>query len=651
MSTLPTTYDKPAAERTPTDWADYWAQELNASKKWMQRFHARSRKIEREYLANPDGAAVDSRSGARFNVFWANVQVLLSAVYAKLPAPEVDRTHLDQADDVARVAATILERIFKFELKNLDDSPDHVYREAIKDRFVVGLGQAWPRYEFKSEELTTEAIVDEATGQELAPAVTETVITDEQVPLDYVRWEDYFYSPCRTWEKRRWQARRTYMGKSECIARFGEIIAGELSYKASPKNTSLDDPFKVSPEPLAEVFEIWDLDTRAVYWFAHGAKTVLDIRSDPLGLTGFFPAKRPLIATHLSNAFLPRADYVMVQDQYDELNLLSERMRLLTEALKVVGVYDKSAMGVQRMLGQANMNELIPVDNWAMFAEKGGIKGAVDWLPLDMVVLALEKMTMRKQALMQEVYEILGLSDIMRGQSVASETATAQQLKAQYGSARLQRVQTEVAEFLTTNTRTRAEIICGHWQPETIIERSQARMLPEADQPYVDQAIQLLKSGKQFALRLTISADTVSSPDWNAEKQERIDFLQATSQFITMSMPLVQQNPGSGPFLMQMLQWAATGFRAGKQIEGVLDQAIAALQGQLAQPPKPKEPTAKDKKDEASAMESAAKAEQIKMENVAMAQAVGFQPPGVQLPPGEGGPGRPPETALPGPGQ
>lgn len=650
MTVKPTAYDKAPEARTPTDWADYWAQELGAAKKWMQRFHSRSKKIEREYLANPDGSMTDSNNGARFNVFWANVQVLLSAVYAKLPMPEVDRTHLDQGDDVARVAAIILERIFKFELKNLDDSPDHVYREAIKDRFVTGLGQAWPRYEFKSEDLVTEAIVDPETGIELAPAVTETVITDEQVPLDYVRWEDYFYSPCRTWEKRRWQARRIYMGKSECVKRFGEVISGELSYKSMPKNTTSDDPFRVSPEPQAEIFEIWDLDSRAVYWFAHGAKTVLDIRSDPLGLTGFFPAKRPLIATYLSNAFLPRADYVMVQDQYEELNMLSERMRLLTDALKVVGVYDKTAEGLQRMLQQGAMNQLIPVDNWAMFAEKGGIKGAVDWMPLDAIVNALTQMTGRKQALMQEVYEILGLSDIMRGQSVASETATAQQLKAQYGSARLQRVQQEVADFLTTNTRTRAEIICGHWQAETIIERSQARMLPQQDLAFVDQAVAMLKSGKEFALRLTITADTVSSPDWNAEKQERIDFLQATSQFITMSMPLVQQNPGAGPFLMQMLQWAATGFRAGKQIEGVLDQAIAALQMQLVQPPKPKEPTPKDNKDNASAAESAAKAKQIELETAAMA-GTGFAAPGVQLPPGEGGPGRPPETALPGPGQ
>ncbi len=643
----PAAYDIAPEQRSPSDWADYWEKEVQASKKWMQRFHTRSRTVEREYLAQSEGSDDSTNDSARFNVFWANVQVLLSAVYAKLPAPEVDRTHLDQKDDVARVAALILERIFKFELKNLDDSPDHVYREAIKDRFVVGIGQAWPRYEFSTTEEEVEAIVDPETNEELAPAYTNTVIADEQVPLDYVRWEDFLYSPCKTWEKRTWVGRRTYMSKAKCVARFGEMIAKELSYKNSNKGSTYDDPMRVSPEPLAEVYELWHLETKSVFWFSKGAKVILDMEYDPLRLQGFYPCKRPLMATCLSNAYLPRSDYAMVQDQYQELNMLSARMRLLTEALRVVGVYDKSADGVKRMISQANTNELIPVDNWAMFAEKGGIKGAIDWMPLDAIVSALTQMTARKQALMQEVYEILGLSDIMRGQSVASETATAQQLKAQYGSARLQRVQIEVADFLTTNTRTRAEIICNHWQPETIMERSQAAMLPEADQPYVQQAIQLLKSGNQMAMRLTINADSVSSPDWNAEKQERIDFLQATSQFITMSMPLVQQNPGAGPFLMQMLQWAATGFRAGKQIEGVLDQAIAALTAQLAMPKTPPPPTPKDNKDNASAAQAAAKAEQIKVETAAMSG--GFAAPGVQLPPGQGGPGRPPETALPTP--
>lgn len=638
-------YNEDSKERTPQEWQSYWQKEISAAKKWFQKWHAGAMKIEAEYMAKSTSIE-DTNDMSRFNIFWANVEVLLSAVYAKLPDPEVDRTHLDQNDDVARVAASILERIFMFELKNLEETPDNAYRDAIKDRFIAGLGQVWPRYEFSEEEVVVDAIIDPTTGMETAPEVRETLITDEAVPLDYVRWEDFMYSPCRTWEVRRWVSRRVYMPKDKCLSRFGKIISDQISYKAAPKTLSMDDPFKLSTEPVAEIFEIWCKDHQAVFWFSTGCPVILDIKPDPLGLSGFFPAKRPLVATTVTSAFIPRPDYAMVQDQYAELNLLSTRMKLLTEALKVVGVYDKRSEEVKRMLDQANMNKLIPVDNWAMFAEKGGIKGAIDWLPLDMVVTALDKMTIRKQGLLQEIYEILGLSDIMRGQSVASETATAQQLKAQYGSARMQRVQTSIADFVTQNTRTRAEIICKHWSPQTIADRAQVAAMLPADQQYVPQAIQLLKSSSQMALRLTIQADMIAAPDWNSEKQERIDFLQAISQFIGMSMPMIQQYPGSGPFLIQMLQWAATGFRAGKQIEGVMDQALNALQMSMANPPPPPPATPQEQKDKASARKSMAEADKTNVETANM-QVTGTTEPGVQKPPGEGGPGRPPETALP----
>lgn len=620
MSDWTRAYDseEPENPKDPKYLADKWSKEIEASKKWMQNFHQAGVNVEREYLARPSDTRTADKSAARYNIFWANVQVQIAAMYTKLPVPEVDRTHFDQNDDVARVAALILERIFTLELKNLDESPFDVYKLAIQDRLVPGMGVVWPRYEFKESTQKMPAIMSEDGKKEMAPAYDKTIVTDEAVPLDYVRWDDFFYSPCRTWTDRRWQARRVYMSKQKCLARFGKIISAQLSYKAPTGAKSSDDPLKQSPEPVAEVFEIWDKDTLCVSWYSPGCPVICDYKDDPLHLSGFFPAKKPLMATHVTSAFLPRPDYAMAQDQYAELNIIASRTRLLTEALKVVGVYDKTADGVKRMLGQAAMNELIPVDNWAMFAEKGGIKGVVDWLPLEQIAKTLEYLTKRKAALLQEIYEIYGLSDIMRGQSVASETATAQQLKAQYGSARMQNQQNQVAEFITEATRARAEIICRHWQPQTIRERSQIDATP--DKQYADAAIQLLKSNTQMALRLTVHADTIAAPDWNQEKQLRVDFLQAISQFIGMSMPLIEEVPGSAPFLIQMLQWAAAGFKGGKQIEGVLDQALMSLQkGQGQTEPK----SGREAKAEAEGLR--AEAEAAKKDAAAAQKSAGEQ--------------------------
>ena len=132
------------------------------------------------------------------------------------------------------------------------------------------------------------------------------------------------------------------------------------------------------------------------------------------------------------------------------------RIVLLEKAIKVVGVYDKAADGLQRMLNEAFNNDLIPVDNWAMFAEKGGIKGQVDWLPLEMVVAALTALRDYRTELINLLYQATGMSDIMRGATTQGETATAQSIKAKFASVRVQTQQDDFARFATDLQRLRS---------------------------------------------------------------------------------------------------------------------------------------------------------------------------------------------------
>jgi hypothetical protein len=50
---------------------------------------------------------------------------------------------------------------------------------------------------------------------------------------------------------------------------------------------------------------------------------------------------------------------------------------------------------------------------------------------------------------------------------------------------------------------------------------------------------------------------------------------------------MAQAMPGSAPFLLRMIQWSMAAFKASAQIEGVLDQAIAALEQKEKQPKEP----------------------------------------------------------------
>jgi hypothetical protein len=232
---------------------------------------------------------------------------------------------------------------------------------------------------------------------------------------------------------------------------------------------------------------------------------------------------------------------------------------------------------------------MIPVDNWAMFAEKGGIKGVIDWFPLDMIVTALDKLRQLFADAKGELYELTGISDIMRGVSAPRETATAQGLKAQYSSVRLQYLQGEVSEFVQNALRIKAEIIANLFQPETIIRNSLIEYTPDGD--LAVEAVQVLKDEWSRCYRISIHADQLAIPDYNAERQGRIEFITSMGQFISQVWPMLQAEPGAGPFLMQILQWGIASFRSAHSIEGVFDKAALALVQKLQQqstaPPQP----------------------------------------------------------------
>ena len=572
---------------SPQGLAQRWNKEISASKQELTKFHEDSKRIVHRYLDKRDDFGRDQ---SRVNLFWSTTQVLLSMLYARPPRADVSRSWQDSEDDQARVAGTIMQRLLN---RSFDDnvSPwDASVRNGIEDWLTVGMGQVWLRYEVVTEPYTIDAVIDEF-GQELSPATEAERITEEDAPCDYVYWDDFFWSPARTWAEVRWVARRVYMTKDQLVERFGADIANvvPLQGMGNKTDTRNENP-QNDPWNKGEVFEIWCKEKRKVYWYAKGAEVILDVKDDPLGLENFFPCPKPLAANVTTSNFMPRADYIMAQDQFNELDEINTRITWLTRAAKVAGVYDKTAGdSVGRMFSQAAENQLIPVDNWAMFAEGGGVKGKIDFAPIDQVVNCIARLREYRQDKVMQIYEVLGVSDVMRGSSKASETATAQQIKAQFGSTRVQLKQFYIAEWICNALRIKAEIICKHFQPETMIRRSNIERTPDA--PFVGMAIQLLKDEEMAEYRINVEADSMAALDWAAERDAAVQFLQGMGAFVSQVAPMAQQNPEAAPVLMKLLQWGVAKFRVSTEIESVLDQAIAGMQQKLMQPQQPPQPT------------------------------------------------------------
>jgi hypothetical protein len=616
-------------QSTPAGLAQRWSTEIEASQQELGKFHTDANRITQRYLDRRDAYAKDE---SKVNLFWSTMKVLLSMLYARPPKADVSRTFQDFEDDQARVAGLMLQRILN---RGFDENVsvwDAAVRQGIEDWLIVGMGQIWLRYEVKTEPYVIPAVFDEF-GMELQPETEAERIVDEDAPVDYIYWEDFFYSPARTWPEVRWVARRVWMTKDQLVERFGEEIAKVVPLGVQVRKADVNDQSpKHDPWSKAEVFEIWCKENKKVYWYAKGADVILDVKDDPLQLDGFFPCPKPLAANVTSSNFMPRADYIFAQDQFNELDEINTRITWLTRAAKVVGVYDKSADGVQRMFNQGAENQLIPVDNWALFAEKGGIKGQVDWAPIDMVTNCIERLRQYRQDKVMQIYEVLGISDVMRGSSRASETATAQQIKAQFGSTRIQLMQFYIADWISQSLRIKAEIICKHWQPETIVKRSNIERTPDAAMAL--DAIALLKDEHMAQYRVNVEADSMAALDWAAERDAAVQFMQGLGAFISQVAPMAQSVPQAAPVLLSLLQWSVSKFRVSQQIEGVLDQAIGALKQQGMPQPQPNPlQEAEVAEKQAGARERMAKAANTEMDARMKAAQMGMLQPQPQLPP------------------
>jgi len=641
-----------------------WAQEIESAKEFMKPFQKEAKKINRRYL---DKREATENTEYRVNLFWSTIKVIMSMLYARPPKVAVGREFTDYNDDVARVAAEILERLLNNDVQADGATSRSSIRLALQDWATLGLGQVWSRYDVKTQTQYIDPVIDPMTGMELSPATEYERIVGEDVITDYVFWDDFLYSPCRVWADVRWVARRVYMTKAELVSRFGEEVGNRVPMaksrpKAEQSPNGAQMPPPKDPWSRAKVWEIWDKASRSVVFYAEGCDFLLDQVQDPLQLTDFFPCPEPLLENTTTAEFIPRSDYVMAQDQFDQLDEINTRISWLTRGMKLVGVYDKSADGVQRMLNQATENQLIPIDNWALFAESGGLKGKIEWMPIQDVAAVLERLVMLRDQVKGQIYEVLGISDIMRGSTKASETASAQQLKAQFGSTRISEKQQAVAMFVQRTLSIKAEIIEKHFQPQIIAERSNIMMTPDAQ--LAQPAIQLLKSPQALAYKVKVQAETMAYQDQQQMIKQRTEALTAMGQFLQQAHQAAQALPQTGPMFLEMVKWYMASFHGFQSIEGVLDKAIMQANQALAQPkqPDPKEAAevqrdyAEIEEKKAGALERRAGAAKDLAETALKAREAGMPfppiPPEPLLPPmGAGGPPMMPGGPPVSPGQ
>jgi hypothetical protein len=468
--------------------AKYWKGEIHAVEQANENWYKRGEDILKRYRDERKAAQDGQR---RLNLLWSSVQILKPAVYAKVPQAVCERKFNDR-DPVGRVSATILERALRNELQENGFHPS--MRRARDDYLLPGRGQLWVRYEPEIGEglsvpTSVEPDVADASGEIEPPDESEETekleetgsqILSESVPVDYVHWKDFmmFPSTARTWEEVQAVGKRIFTSKTYNIERFGEEIGRKIL--ADPQMSMRD---RIAGDTAAYtlddhntrkrvIYEIWNKADRKVFWVSTGYDSLCDCRQDPLELRNFFPCPEPLSATMTNESLIPVPDFTEYQDQANQIDELTQRISLLAKACKLAGTYDASNKGLRRLLDETVENELIPVDNWAMSAQKGGVAGSISFLPIKEVAEVLQILMGVRDKVMQDFDRVTGMQALVSQTDDARETLGGQRLKANGGQTRIEDRREEVGRFARDVVRLVAEVIAKHFQPATLIEIS-----------------------------------------------------------------------------------------------------------------------------------------------------------------------------------
>lgn len=590
-----------------------WLLEIAMYEKECGDWPKKSDAIVKRYLDERDSR---DESDTKFNVLWSNIETLRPALYSRIPKPQVERRFKD-ASPVARTAAEVLERSITFNIGEYDF--DDTVKAAVMDYLLPGRGQVWVRYvpfmgtaevggAPETGEMVSNSEIEDDAGEVAEPAQE---VVYEQTVCDYVHWKDFGHTVARKWAEVRGVWRKVYMTRAELVDRFGAEKGNAVQLDFTPLHFSELDKKDDNNESFkkAIVYEIWDKSTRKALWISKGYQDdVLDEVDDPLRLRNFFPCPRPMLATTSNDRLIPVPDFIEYQDQADEMDRLTARIAVLTDSLRLAGVYNKDADEEGRiadLLDPSAGNVLIPVANWAMFAQSGGMNGAISWLPIQEVATVITSLYAARAQVKADLYEVTGISDIMRGQGDSKETATAQRIKGQFGTMRLKERQAEVQRFIRDVVRIKGEIIAEHFSPDTLrvqtgieIPEAAPQMMappmgmmptaapvaPEPQQATWADVIALLRNDAMRSFAIDIETDSTIAVDDEAEKQSVAEFFGAVGNFLTQAMPIIQAAPETGTMFGEMLLFGVRRFRAGRQLEGTIESAIAQMQQKASQP-------------------------------------------------------------------
>lgn len=522
--------------------------------KWVARIEKAEKKYEdyHELIKEIRGYYKNERRKNKSNIFWSSIETLKPFLYFKAPKIYVERKS-KQNNPVEAKAARMLEKALEWNMEQFDF--DSAVKYARNDYLLSGCGILLEKYVPTFKQVAEgDGIIDVVDSEKI-----ETVYID---PADFIADSE----KVGIWENCTWVARVIDMTKKEVAAQFGRK---ELNI--------VDDGDK--EDKNTKVYEIWDKQSKKVLYLCRSFVGEILKEVNLPDLSCVLPLPKPIYTTQTNDSLIPVPDYSEIKFLLDELDGITNRMRLTMQALKVSGCYDNSFPELANILDKDVT--LISLSDFDKLKESGGISGIIDFMPIQQYIETLATLAAQRQDVVAQIYEITGVSDIMRGNSDPNETATAVTKKTNFGTLRNQDRQNDMQRFITDLLKIKAEMICEMFQDETLLQ-----FAGEIDADAL-AALQLLRQDKTRNLIVGIETDTSFNQDNEAEKT--LEAVKIVNDMVTQAFQFVSAQPALLPLYKQMIESVVVTLPTTRQFETVIDEVFNHIAQELAQPEQPDE--------------------------------------------------------------
>jgi len=213
----------------------------------------------------------------------------------------------------------------------------------------------------------------------------------------------------------------------------------------------------------------------------------------------------------------------------------------------------------------------------------GGLQNHIFLVPIVEWVNALRELILVRGEIKQAIYEVMGISDIMRGATNPHETATAQRIKGTMGVGRLSDQKQLVANFVRDLVRMKAEIIAKNFDAETL-----TRMTGEDVTP---QVFEILRSDFTRTCSIDIETDSTVELDETMEQESNAKILMTLQGIMTGASSLLQLQVLPPPMVMQftleLIKMMLHPIRNSRGVVEIIDDFQEQLQAQIMAPPPP----------------------------------------------------------------